>query len=967
MRTMSTCLLTALALTAVAQASRAADALPFDTKVETYRNQERQITVFALRLEQPFLAGEFEKNKYLRLRPHDESAWLIYPRQTQFVQKHAEFYGRLRTASTAGETATLTLSYDIVSENADGSRSVDVREAEIEIDLPQQDGGSESLFKEWARRQNEHFAELLRYYPHNSFLEYVLLQSADRYGVSPPSLPGSRPSREENDRLLYNMYSSGLAVQQSLQWEVLRYGPRAGDRTIHISSLSPPSLRSLDYEQRLAQQREKGIEPQPHEIARMVPADQYFAHVSSLETATELLEFSEQWGGNLLRIFQVTARDHHLREKYLEQLAVDQQGLAELFQDKVIAEMAATGGDLSFGGGTDITLIFRLTKPAAFRDASKDWLAVARKRYPELAVREFNYRGRQVEARYTNDRTVSSFVVYDGDHVMISNSHRAIRKAIDTALGELESLYDQADYQYMTTLLPPRRQPQSAYIYASEAFLKRLVSPAHRIAEKRRLQAFNNLVMLNNASLFYRLENGRSPTTLSQLADGDYINMQKVVDPSGGGYAFDAEKDTATSSVYNRIKYLTPVGELDVLQVSSQERDEYNRFKERYAAFWSNYFDPVAVRVTTGPTIQLETAVLPFADRSTYGALQRMLADRPLPLGTADYAKSSVASLALTPGRKAIGEWIRAIPGAPEALEADPTLTDLAWLGDRVTMHFCDDDMMIEIDPTRLEEVKQFGFPVSVPLQAGVAGAVTALTLPTYATIDVEDEEKAQRLLELLRSRIFLEGGGNLAGLETRLDAYRLPDYKGRAIYVMSYQVYAVRVRLHLALVGGKLVAATKQDTLEQVIDAAGTEPDQPPQKANGLLRINFRAMEQMKDDLQMYWAEKARQASHDNIMPLYVLVKLYDVSVEEANKISDAKYGVTYFDPGGGKYVYDADRDQVYSTVFGNRRNARQDVTLDDDSPFAQFFNRLEEITASLRFEDDVLMGDVRITRRRN
>ena len=41
--------------------------------------------------------------------------------------------------------------------------------------------------------------------------------------------------------------------------------------------------------------------------------------------------------------------------------------------------------------------------------------------------------------------------------------------------------------------------------------IRRLVGPAAKISEKRRLQCYNNLVMLNNASLFYRMENGRSP------------------------------------------------------------------------------------------------------------------------------------------------------------------------------------------------------------------------------------------------------------------------------------------------------------------------------------------------------------------------------------------------------------------------------------------------------------------------
>jgi hypothetical protein len=66
------------------------DDLPFQQKVELYRSKDGKTTAFTVRLEQPFLAEEFEKSNYLRLRSSDERAHLIYPKQTKFHQKHAE-------------------------------------------------------------------------------------------------------------------------------------------------------------------------------------------------------------------------------------------------------------------------------------------------------------------------------------------------------------------------------------------------------------------------------------------------------------------------------------------------------------------------------------------------------------------------------------------------------------------------------------------------------------------------------------------------------------------------------------------------------------------------------------------------------------------------------------------------------------------------------------------------------------
>ena len=101
----------------------------FETRIETYRSKDGDVTAFVLRLEQPFLAEQFEKSNKLRLEPAGKQAYLIYPKETKFDRKHAEFYGRLR-----GEgTAAVKLSYEVVTEDPGGKPRVDVRTAEIGV------------------------------------------------------------------------------------------------------------------------------------------------------------------------------------------------------------------------------------------------------------------------------------------------------------------------------------------------------------------------------------------------------------------------------------------------------------------------------------------------------------------------------------------------------------------------------------------------------------------------------------------------------------------------------------------------------------------------------------------------------------------------------------------------------------------------------------------------------------------
>ncbi|MBN2475599.1 MAG: hypothetical protein JXB62_13385 [Pirellulales bacterium] len=948
----------------------AADMWPFHHKVEVYRSEQGDVTVFTLRLEQDFLAGEFDKGSFLRLHATDDRAYLIYPKETKFQQKHAEFYGRLR-----GEgKVNLKLSFEIISENLDGSRRVTVRQGNIEVPIPELPDppaavGPKSIYLDWARQQNLYFADLLRYYPEESFYQYCILQSQARYGVTPPPIPQGTPNATALETDLYQVVTGSMAIQDSLQRAALSTGGRMGDLNTHVSTLRPPTVRSLPYEKLLEEKRTKEkIEPKVHEMSRMVPQDQYFAHFNSMQSLGELLDLSSQWGNNLLRLFTVRAQDQRLQPKLEDQLCLRRDPLTKLFADQVIEEVGFTGADPFVLEGTDVTLILRLKQPELFDKAAAGWLDEVRGKYPQMVSRTFNYRGHEVAVHYTPDRMVSSFVARHQQYAVYSNSHRAIRRVIDAAAAVSPCLHDALDYRYVTTILPPSAAANSGYFFASEATIRRLVGPEAKISEKRRLQCFNNLVMLNNASLFYRLEYGKSPQSLSDLIEGRFIDPKKIVCPHGGAYAFDAERDTCTCSLHNRLKYLTPNVELSVLNVSKEEAAEYDRYKQRYASFWQKAFDPIAVRVTVEERLKLEACVLPFANGGFYEHLRRMVDKNPRPLATERIAPSAVASVLMVPGREQIAEYLNGIPGVSETLRADPTLTDLKWVGDRVGLHFCDGETILQIDPTQLT-------PTSVPMlgevpletQAAVSALLMAIKLPVYVTLEVENPESAARLLEQLSQQIFLKQSTLLPGIQTVMDAYRLPDYKEHAMYVFSGQLYAVKVRLHVALVGDRLVAATKPEILREVIDVAGANETQTPTEAHMLWRFNRGGLGRLHDDAQLYWAEKSRVACHRNIISIYNLRKLYGTPIDEIPRLSEAKYGVRYFCPDHGEYSFDAERNQIVCSVHGNREDSRQNPRLDRQSSFSQFIENLDEVIASLRFQDDALITTLEIVRSRD
>jgi hypothetical protein len=255
------------------------------------------------------------------------------------------------------------------------------------------------------------------------------------------------------------------------------------------------------------------------------------------------------------------------------------------------------------------------------------------------------------------------------------------------------------------------------------------------------------------------------------------------------------------------------------------------------------------------------------------------------------------------------------------------------------------------------------GSKVPVQLQVLAGALLTATEVPTYLTVAIEDRDKAARLLELLAEKAPLQKG-NFLTLATSLDAYRLPEYKKHTPYVVSFRLYALKARLHLAVVGNQLVAATKAHVLREVIDSAATAPAAAGPKAHLLLRLSPRALERLRENVELTWSEKARLACHRNTISIYNLVKLYEVPLAEVPRLAEAKTGVRFFCPEGGTYAYDAARDRVVCSVHGNRQDARQHPEPGRASSFARFLEGLEEVVLRVRFDGDAVHLTVDVAR---
>ncbi|MDX2197984.1 MAG: hypothetical protein SF069_03315 [Phycisphaerae bacterium] len=962
----------------------AGGAAPFKHRVETYRAEDDPGTIaFVIRLEQPFLANEFEKSNFLRAAPLSDDVRLIYPAQTRFEKKHAAFFGRLHNpADAAGSAAEakparVRIDYETVTEALDGSREVRASSVEIDIPRPPAPGGDREIYAEWARMQTRHFAALLEYYPRDAFLQYVVLQSAERHGITAPALPAAAErGGEAGESELYGLLGFSSFSHEALQRKTLSAEPRRGVQDIHISGLTPPKTRRVDYAKLLEARRQKG-EPiaTPPTIAALLPADQYAVVVGRAGAIRELLELVPALAAWNLSNPTEQARDAQLQEHLERQLCISLTSLEQLSERGVIRNLALSGGEIPLTRGADFSLVLELAKPEEFARAFDQARGEAVSR-EGAERRQFSYRGHTIDACYSVDRRVSAFGVQVGEIALLSNSHVGIRRLIDTRIGQRDALAGGDDYRYFLSLLPAGDGAGAGYAFASEAFLRRLISPTARICERRRRQCENNLRMLANAALFYRLENGAPPASLSDLTTQRYVNIEKLICPHGGAYAFDGEREVGSCSLHNRLDFLTPAVEIETLQVSGEEKEEYARYRERHEAFWCEEFAPTALRWSAGPDRggnsagsspgaagrRFEMCTLPPTGTSRAAALRRGLMDKPLAALDAPAPAGAFATLHLTPGRAKIGEYLRIVPGMGDALRDDPTLTDLQWLGDRASVHLCDARQILEFDPALIEPIGGF-VPLDKWEQSLIGCAITATSLPLCVVLEVEDAEKARRLLERLSSRIVLEDASWL-GMRSGFDAYRLADYQGVARYVLSYRFHALKVRLHVALVGERLVAATTAETLQSVIDASrsadAVATSQIP--IHAAFSLDAAAIDVFRDNLRGYWSERSRIACHANVIPLEMLTRLYGVTGAAAESLAARVFGDRHFCPEGGTYSLASGDAGLQCSVHGNRVFSRQQPAGGAQPAFDRLLERYRGLRGAVRFGPEATYSEIEI-----
>ncbi len=880
------------------------------------------------------------------------------------------FVGRCNAA----ERLNLVLSYP----TADGKW----KRVPVTLDLTSAEAmrAEPTPLQRWASAQAEWFDVMASTADPTGFFAYGLERTRAKYGLTgrTSAVSNAREARRRPSDRDFEIFSSAVAIEESLQVDRdLDVTPASGPAEIPFDQIEGVSVVSHPFDQMRA-----GAEPRYSELARLVPENFYYARFGRLDAALELLELGQRWGGSLLGIARPVSRTHRVAERTLEQWCLTKDALRQLADSGAIRELAVIGSDPYFEDGTDVTLILDVADDELFRDAIDPSIGSFEEGAPGALHDERNVEGVPVERLITPDRRLSMHLCHIDRYWIFSNSLEALRRVLQTRAGQRPALADAADFQYMRAVIYPLEEDsEDGFVYLSDPFIRTLVGPEMRIRQSRRIRAAECLRTLSFAGLLFSYRYGPIEPDFNQLVTEGSLDPNTLSDPDGGVFSWNGQDGIARSSTYNQLSFLTPLIELRSARATAAERDAYERFRDRYARYWREFFDPIAVRIHAGRNLRLETCILPLIASSAYDSLVASSGGEPLKIRPAQFSPDTVVryvfKLSEGPARQSIQGMLQLF-GPEMALD---------WMGEWITLWVEDTDALNAMLPefysdrvARRPEPAVFDLLIrslfEVPLVAGIE-VRDSMRLATFlVAARAVINQTAPNVLEFDSLPPYHDVGITRIGprRDGPLGEYADPQPNGSGGDAASQPADLERSpALFYAIIGDGFYLSTRPGPLRKLVDQTLAERKRgdaaaagPAIEANALVQISPAAARQARPAVEFVLEQPARAAATLAAAELWMLGRCNALSDERpAEIVSPLVLGYSLACPHGGTIKWEAATRDVVSSVYGPLRERRRTLALPEQSRIRRLLDEFGTTRASVRFTEEGLMASVELERR--
>jgi hypothetical protein len=547
-----------------------------------------------------------------------------------------------------------------------------------------------------------------------------------------------------------------------------------------------------------------------------------------------------------------------------------------------------------------VAVVFEAENPSMLEKLLRAQIAMAASKTPGVKSDSGKIDGLAYSVVCSPDRSVCSYIAKLEHALVVTNSLYQLERLAAVAKDKSPSIASLPEYVFFRNRYRLGDPEETAFVFLSDATIRRWCGPRWRIATSRQARDMAVLAELQAANLDRLVKKTAQPGPLyTDFATAD-----------AGEFSLDAAG--VHSSVQGSLQFMTPIAELPISKVTKAEADAYKSWREGYQRNWRWAFDPIALRMTIQQKrLAADLTVMPLIFGSEYRDL----------VAISDGAK--IAPDAGDP-HDALIHFILAInTKSPMFARANSFVSmmsqgvTLGWLGSSLAVYVDDDPIWAELAKIPSDKLRK-SFPEYVA------------RLPIAVRADVSNGLRLTAFLASLRAFIEQTSPGMTAWESLK---YKDQPYvkivpteraKGQHKEIEKLAVYYVASGDALLVTFNEGVVKrsidrqlAREKSAKDATSAAPVVAAKPWLGTNVGLQFDRRAID-IFDVLNSEDHQFAMQArAWSNLPILNEWKRLYPDS--DPVELHQRVWKIRLICPGGGRYVWNDKFQTMESTVYGH------------------------------------------------
>ncbi len=613
-------------------------------------------------------------------------------------------------------------------------------------------------------------------------------------------------------------------------------------------------------------------------------------------------------GTPVLEQAQPRAEDTRTLERYQRQLCLSLSGIGRLLGPKVVTRVALTGSDPFYRTGTDVAIFLESADPAKLEALVLVQIAQGAAGNSSAGpidgvVGKLKYRGLR-----SPDRSICVYVAQMPSGVVVTNSPYQLERLSSVAQGETPAIATLGEFKYFRIAPRLGDVEETAFLFLSDATIRRWCGPRWRIAASRRT---HDLAVMDELQATYLAE------VVQRQARPEPLETDFVLSTGG---QLRLAPEGVVSSAMGTLDFQTPIVEIPLDRVTKAEADAYRTWRDGYERNWRWAFDPIGLSIglQAGQT-SADLMVMPLIAGTQYQQLLAVTQGARIHDGAGD-PHDAILQWTLAVNLKS--PQVRQAAGLAQMFAPAAQIDPLSWLGGTVSVYLDDDPFWTKVAEAKPDELAHFV-------------EMNWFRLPLAVQLEVDNPFKLTGFLVALRTFVD-QTSGNMLQWESL--QYRERNY----VKITPAQQIRGDERLRDAAIyyapsATALTVTLSEDVLKRAIDRQLSAPAAapkatveknpaailPPPAAERLLGENLavhleaKVVELLSALLGEQYQAAMQRLAWNNLPILNEWHRLYpDIDPVE---LHERVWHLRLICPGGGRFVWNEDFRTMESTVYGH------------------------------------------------